>query len=197
MTQPLPHRLKESPSQTAGPYVHIGCTPNAAGLAMFEGDLGASLFRGEAPVDAIQLSGRVLDGMGAPVTDAMVELWQPDARGCFVGRDGADPDFMGFGRSACDGEGRFAFETVMPGPVPWIDGRMQAPHATLWIVARGINVGLHTRAYFDADATDTDPLLSRIQPRQRVETLLAREGEGGWTFDIRLQGKGETVFLDM
>ena len=103
-TQPL-GRLRESPSQTAGPYVHIGCTPNAAGIeGVYPADLGAVMRTGPVRGKAITLRGRVLDGLGAPLRDAVVEVWQADAEGRFAGQEGADPSFTGWGRSAGDPE---------------------------------------------------------------------------------------------
>ena len=114
---------------------------------------------------------------------------------------GADPHFAGWGRAAADFDsGRFRFDTIKPGRVPHTDGKLQAPHITLWIVARGINIGLQTRIYFadEAAANADDPVLRLIEPRERVETLLARpQGEGGYRFDVYLQGPCETVFLDI
>ena len=204
MAQKLDY-LRESPSQTAGPYVHIGCTPNVAGIEMYGGDLGASLKRGPVKGREITLRGTVFDGTGTPLRDAMIEIWQADAEGLFPSanetRGAADPNFTGWGRSAGDPEtGEFSFETIKPGPVPFPDGRMQAPHITVWVVARGINIGLHTRAYFaDEEAANAaDPILSRIEHQNRVPTLLARpEGAGVYRFDIHLQGPDETIFFDM
>ena len=207
-----PGPLRESPSQTAGPYVHIGATPGFAGLdGVYERDLGSTMREENARGEAITLRGTIRDGTGALVRDALVECWQADAQGRFAGDEDADPAFAGFGRSACDAEtGEWRFETIRPGRVPWTDGRMQAPHVSLWIVARGINIGLHTRLYFDGDpANGDDPLLSAIQPRERTQTMMARrdsDGDDGadapvWLLDIRLQrgpaGEPETVFLDM
>ena len=193
--------LKESPSQTAGPYVHIGCTPNAAGIeGVFPADLGSSMKTGPVQGTEITIEGRVLDGFGTPLKDAMVEIWQPDAAGVFPGRPGADPGFTGFGRAATDGAtGLYRFETVKPGAVPFPDGRLQAPHITFWIVARGINIGLHTRMYFpeETEANAADPILTRIEHQHRLPTLIA-SGEGGaYRFDIRLQGADETIFFDI
>ncbi len=204
MTQPLDY-LKESPSQTAGPYVHIGCVPNFAGIKMYDGDLGASMKTGPVQGQEITIKGHVYDGTGTPLRDAMIEIWQPDAAGLFASanetRGTADPNFTGFGRTAGDMDtGEFTFETVKPGAVPWPDGRMQAPHITFWIVARGINIGLHTRMYFEdeSDANATDPILTRMEHQNRVPTLLAtKTADGVYTFDIHLQGPQETVFFDM
>ena len=197
-----PHPLRESPSQTAGPYVHIGCVPNAAGLSgMGPHDLGHRIVEEGARGERTAIRGVVMDGLGAPLTDALVEIWHADAAGRHPGEPGADPLCHGFGRAASDPEtGEWRFETVRPGAVPAPDGRLMAPHASLWIVARGINLGLHTRLYFpeDEEALARDPLLSRIEHRARAATLIAaREGPGAYRFDVRLQGEGETVFLDV
>lgn len=197
--------LKESPSQTAGPYVHIGCTPNFAGIDIYGGDLGATMKTGPVQGREITVRGVVHDGTGTPMRDAMVEIWQPDAQGLFASanetRGTADPNFTGWGRSAGDMEtGEFRFDTVMPGRVPWPDGRLQAPHITCWIVARGINLGLHTRMYFadEATANAEDPILTRIEHQNRIPTLMAKpDGQDAYRFDIFLQGPQETIFFDM
>ena len=192
--------LSETPSQTAGPYVHIGLMPSHAGNP---GALAVEL--GESPVadgargQIIEITGQVIDGTGWPLRDVLIESWQADAAGRFPGAPDADPAVTGFARFAPDPEtGLFTLRSVKPGPTPLPDGRLQAPHIALWIVARGINTGLQTRLYFDDEDNSRDPLLTRIEQRPRVQTLLARhEGAGKYRFDIRLQGAGETVFLDL
>ncbi|MBT8456256.1 MAG: protocatechuate 3,4-dioxygenase subunit alpha [Rhodobacteraceae bacterium] len=205
MVQPLDY-LKETPSQTAGPYVHIGCTPNFSGIeGVFDTDLGASMKTGPVKGQEITVRGTVFDGTGTPLRDAMIEIWQADADGLFPSanetRGTADPNFTGWGRSAGDmATGEFVFDTVKPGRVPFHDGRLQAPHATFWIVARGINIGLHTRMYFaDEEAANAeDPILTRIEHQNRVPTLLAKsEGADVYRFDIHLQGPHETIFFDI
>ena len=188
-------QYRESPSQTAGPYVHIGCIPTFAGLAdIYPEDLGLRAVEDGAEGQIITITGMIYDGTGWAFRDAMFESWQPDASGRFPGEDGADPKVAGFCRFAADGEtGEFTLRTVKPGSV---DG--QAPHIALWIVARGINTGLQTRIYFEDEDNDADPVLNRIEQRHRVETLIAKKtGEGIYRFDIVLQGEAETVFLDM
>lgn len=195
------HRARsESPSQTAGPYVHIGCAPNFAGLTgVYPDDLGASMMLGPVKGEKIALRGTIYDGTGLPLRDAMIEAWQADGDGRYP--PDAVPNFTGWGRSTCDAEtGEFAFDTVKPGRVRWPDGRLQAPHITLWIVARGVNLGLHTRAYFaDEEAANAeDPILTRIEHRSRVPTLLATsEADGLYRFNIHLQGPEETIFFDI
>jgi protocatechuate 3,4-dioxygenase alpha subunit len=192
--------LEETPSQTAGPYVHIGCIPSFAGVAgVYPEDLGLSPVRDGARGKAITVTGSVFDGTGWALRDIMLESWQADAAGLYPGQDGADPDVIGFCRFAADGEtGLFTLRTVKPGRVGLRDGRVQAPHISLWLVARGINIGLQTRIYFEDEDNAADPVLSRIEQRPRVETLIARQdAPGRYRFDIRLQGEGETVFLDL
>ena len=204
MPQPLT-RFKETASQTAGPYVHIGCTPNFCGISgVYPEDLGTTIITGDAKGDRVTIRGRIFDGAGAPLKDALVEIWQADANGLYNSpsemRGAADPHVTGFGRCATDmASGEFSFETVKPGRVPYPDGRMQAPHVTFWIVARGINIGLHTRMYFSDEekANAEDPLLGRVEHRHRVETLIGRREGDVVTFDIHLQGERETVFLDI
>ena len=194
MVQPLDN-LRETPSQTAGPYVHIGCIPTFAGLgAVYPQDLGKFAIEDGAKGQIITISGSIYDGAGWAFRDAMFESWQCDAAGLFPGQDGADPNVNGFCRFAADGEtGEFTLRTVKPGRVGG-----QAPHIALWIVARGINTGLQTRIYFADDDNDGDPVLSRIEQRHRVETLIAKKtGDAAYRFDIHLQGQKETVFLDM
>ena len=197
-------RPKESPSQTAGPYVHIGCVPNFCGIGgVYPGDLGAAIAGEKARGQRISVTGTVIDGTGTPLKDAMVEIWQADADGLYPGdpRGPCDPAFTGWGRRAGDyATGEWRFETVKPGRVPFPDGRLQAPHILFWIVARGINIGLNTRMYFpdEAAANAEDPILTRLDHQNRVPTLVARaDGSGAYRFDIRLQGDGETVFFDI
>ncbi len=197
MAKPLP----ETASQTAGPYVHIGCTPNQAGVTgVYPTDPGNRMITDAASGARITLTGRVFDGLDAPLCDALIEAWQPDAKGRFAGMADADPHVTGFGRCACDPQtGLFRFDTIRPGAVPWPAGGMQAPHITLWIVARGINIGLHTRVYFaDDPAIGTDPALALIDDPSRRRTLLSHpDGHGGYHIDIHLQGPEETVFFDV
>jgi protocatechuate 3,4-dioxygenase alpha subunit len=204
MAQAL-ERLKESASQTAGPYVHIGLTPNFCGIeGVYPADLGASMVNEKTKGERIRVKIRVIDGADSPLRDALVEIWQADAAGIYNSpsdlRGRVDPNFSGWGRQATDmTTGECVFETVKPGRVPFIDGRLMAPHVTVWIVARGINIGLHTRMYFGDEqaANAEDPVLARIEHRSRAATLIApREGDT-YSFDIRLQGDNETVFFDI
>ena len=204
MPQPL-DLLKETPSQTAGPYVHIGLMPNFVDVhGAHAEDLGGRMINDKTKGERIAIEGRVIDGGGEPLRDCVVEIWQADAAGLYPSpsesRGTADPNFTGWGRAAADPQsGKFRFETIKPGRVPFPDGRMQAPHLSLWIIARGINVGLNTRLYFgdEAEANAADPILARIEQRSRVQTLIARRSGNRFALDIHLQGPDETVFFDI
>lgn len=185
-----------TPSQTVGPFFNFGLTTKAS-LGQVAGP--------EAEGERIRLSFRVTDGDGAPAAgDAMIELWQADAAGCYPhpadARAGADCAFHGFGRLETDREGRCTFETIKPGRVAAGDGSLQAPHINVLVFARGLLRHLHTRVYFEGDPSNArDPVLALVPERRRA-TLLARPREGNpgaWDFDIVLQGDSETVFFDV
>lgn len=204
MTQSL-DRLKESASQTAGPYVHIGLTPNFAEIGgVYPQDLGITMVNDKTKGERISVRIRVIDGANTPLKDALVEIWQADAAGLYNSpsemRGASDPNFAGWGRKATDmTTGECVFDTIKPGRVPFRDGRPQAPHITLWIVARGINIGLHTRIYFgdEAKANAEDPILTRLEHQNRVPTLVAERDGDAYVFDVHLQGEKETVFFDI
>ncbi|WP_339712578.1 protocatechuate 3,4-dioxygenase subunit alpha [uncultured Sneathiella sp.] len=204
MTQPLTY-FKETPSQTAGPYVHIGLTPNFTEIkGIYDEDLGHNLVNDLTEGERLTVTGRIFDGMGVPLKDALVEIWQADSKGLYNSpsefRGQADPNFTGWGRCPSHMEsGVFTFETIKPGPVPFKDGRLMAPHIAFWIVARGINLGLHTRMYFSDEeaANGDDPVLARIEHRDRASTLIGDRKGNKVTFDIHLQGDRETVFFDL
>ncbi len=204
---------RETASQTAGPYVHIGLAPEVAGFDIFENNFGNVLVNERTKGQRIRIEGRVFDGIGTVLKDVLIEIWQANAEGKYAhpgdrqpGKS-IDPNFRGWGRACTDFEsGVYAFETIKPGPVEGRNGRFMAPHVTAWIVARGINIGLNTRIYFgdEAEANAKDAVLNIIEWEARRKTLVAerldKKGEGGavvYRFDIRLQGDGETVFFDV
>lgn len=203
----LPY-LKETPSQTAGPYVHIGLTPAIAGLRTNGPQPGATIAAEGVNGRRIRIEGVVRDADNAPVRDAVIEVWQADADGRYPHPEDpraveVEPGFTGWGRVVPDlASGRFAFETLKPGPVQGRGGAVQAPHITFWLVARGINIGLHTRLYFaDEEAANAaDPVLARIEPQRRPTLIAAPEQPGPppvYRFDIHLAGPAETVFFDI
>ncbi|MEM9439313.1 MAG: protocatechuate 3,4-dioxygenase subunit alpha [Pseudomonadota bacterium] len=199
MTQPLDYR-EETPSQTAGPYVHIGLIPSFTGNGqIYEHELGKSPIQDGAKGQIIEVVGSVFDGTGWAMRDVLIESWQADAAGVYPGQIDADPAVSGFCRLVAEDEGgEFRLRTIKPGPVRMRGGLIQSPHISLWIVARGINIGLSTRLYFEDEDNSNDPLLARIEQRQRIQTLIAKKiVENQYRFDIRLQGEGETVFLDI
>ncbi|MGH1415252.1 MAG: protocatechuate 3,4-dioxygenase subunit alpha [Pelagimonas sp.] len=206
MAQPLDY-LKETPSQTAGPYVHIGLAPGAAGFDIYDQELGKDIAGPNAAGERITVEGIVIDGTGSPIKDVLLEAWQANADGNYAHPEGGgdvEDGFRGFGRVITEFEtGEWTFDTIKPGPVPGRSGATQAPHINLWVVARGINLGLNTRVYFEdeAEANAADPVLNLIEWENRRATLIAkrsdRDGKTVYRFDIRVQGDGETVFFDI
>lgn len=201
--------LRETASQTAGPYVHIGLAPHAAGFDIFEKNFSHVLAGPDTAGERIVIEGRVIDGSGTPLRDVLVEIWQANAEGRYnhpADRQDKplDKGFQGWGRSCSDFEtGTYRFETIKPGAVEGRNGRTMAPHINFWIVARGINIGLNTRMYFsdESNANATDPVLNLIEWEVRRKTLVAqrteRDGQVVYLFDIRIQGEDETVFFDV
>lgn len=202
-----PEYLKETASQTAGPYVHIGLAPGAAGFDIYHRELGHDIAGPNAAGERIRVEGLMIDGTGSPIKDVLLEVWQANAEGRFAHPEGGGPvedGFRGWGRVITDFEtGAWGFDTVKPGTVPGRNGTLQAPHLSLWLVARGINTGLSTRLYFDdePEANAADPTLNLIEWERRRSTLIAtremRDGTAVYRFDIKIQGEDETVFFDI
>ena len=203
--------LQETPSQTAGPYVHIGLIPHQAGFDIFEKDFSNTLVTPETEGERITIEGRVIDGTGSICKDILLEIWQANAAGKYAHEADqqdkpVDPAFRGWGRTGTAFDtGVYTFETIKPGKVAGRSGRGEmAPHVSFWIAARGINIGLSTRMYFsdEEEANKKDPVLNIIEQTERRKTLIAqrseRDGKVVYTFDIRLQGGAdETVFFDV
>jgi protocatechuate 3,4-dioxygenase alpha subunit len=204
---------RETASQTAGPYVHIGLAPQAAGFDIFENNFGSVLTNAKTKGERIRIEGRVFDGIGTVLKDVLIEIWQANAAGKYAhpadrqpGK-AIDPSFRGWGRSCTDFEtGVFTFDTIKPGSVEGRNGRFMAPHINAWVVARGINIGLNTRIYFgdEAEANGKDAVINLIEWEARRKTLIAERLDrkadnvaAVYRFDIRLQGEGETVFFDV
>jgi len=188
--------LTPIPSQTVGPYFHLGLT-----TGRFSGCLAGPEAKGER----ILLKCRVLDGDGALVNDALIEVWQANANGKYYHPEDtqekpADPAFCGFGRMATAEDGSCSFETIKPGRVPGNGNALQAPHLNISVFARGVLKRLATRVYFAGDpGNEEDPVLA-LAPEERRGTLLAQPDPthpGVWQFDIHLCGERETVFFDV
>lgn len=186
----------QTPSQTVGPFFHYGL--------IFDGD--NNLFNDQTKGQRILITGKVYDGDGEPVPDAMIETWQADAEGIYnhpadPNQSNADPNFGGFARAATNDDGNFTITTIKPGVVTW-DGEVnQAPHINVRVFARGILIHAYTRLYFsDEDANNADPVLNLAGVASRKDTLIAalEESHGApvYRFDIRLQGDQETVFFN-
>ena len=208
MAQPLNY-LRETASQTAGPYVHIGLAPGAAGFNLFEKELGTDIAGPNAAGERIRVEGLVTDGTGAPVKDVLIEVWQANAAGIHPRPWTPAPprsrpaSAAGAGSSATSTPGSGPSTRSSPAARRAAAAAPMAPHLNLWIVARGINIGLNTRIYFgdEAEANAADPVLGLVEQAAAAATLIAprgmRDGRPVYRFDIRLQGEGETVFLDV
>ena len=185
-------RYLPTPSQTVGPYLHIELP-----------HVGSSELVSAGDPDAIRIRGAVYDGEGAPVNDAVVEIWQANRGGRYAHPEDRreeiplEEGFDGFGRSATDDEGRYEFVTVKPGRVPGHDGALQAPHLEVSVLARGLLKRLATRIYFpdEEEANAADAALASIEDPGERKTLIARPEDGGLRFDIHLQGDDQTTFF--
>jgi protocatechuate 3,4-dioxygenase alpha subunit len=189
--------LVPTPSQTVGPFFHFCLTHDKSCVRCIAGP--------QAKGERVHLTVRVLDGNGEEVPDAMIEIWQANSDGKYNHPDDqqqkpVDPGFLGFGRMGTGEKGNCEFETIKPGRVPGPESIPQAPHLNLAIFGRGMLKQLYTRIYFEGDpANQEDPILALV-PLDRRETLMAHPDTarpGGWRFDLRLQGEGETVFFDV
>lgn len=195
-------RLKQTPSQTVGPFFAYGLTPEQYGYP-FRSLAGPVLVDDDTPGERIRIVGRVLDGEGRAVPDAMIEIWQADGEGRYA--HPADPRgsnlrFKGFGRcgTGTDPENRFVFATIKPGPI----GDGQAPHVNVLLFMRGMLSHVFTRIYFadEAEANAGDPVLAGVEEARRHTLIAARETTPGgilYRFDLHMQGPAETVFFDV
>jgi len=186
----------QTPSQTVGPFFHFALDHKGDEILANDATVG----------ERIVIEGRVFDGDGAPLGDAMIEIWQANAAGRYDHPDDKqqkplDPAFHGFGRCSTDPDGRYRFHTIRPGPVPGPGNTLQAPHIDVTVFARGMLKQLMTRIYFEGEPLNADdPILGLVPDTKRRDTLMARRAngkDGPYIFDIRLQGQGETVFFDV
>jgi protocatechuate 3,4-dioxygenase alpha subunit len=177
--------LDQTPSQTIGPFFHFSLPWR-----------GGEDLAGPNPAGrVIKISGRVLDGAGEPVSDALLEIWQADPAGAYRGTDG----FIGFGRCPTNAEGRYRFRTLLPGRAPAPGGGLQAPHLAMSVLGRGLLRRLATRVYFEDGEGNAEDAILALVPAERRPTLIATRGDGpgDYRFDIVLQGERETVFFDV
>lgn len=194
--------LKQTPSQTVGPFFAFGLTAPQYGYpfdAFASGDLADTSTEGQH----IEIVGQVLDGAGVPVSDAMIEVWQADAQGRYAhpaDRRSSNQSFRGFGRFGTGTlpDNSFVFRTVKPGSV---EGR-QAPHINVTVFMRGLLLHAYTRIYFadEESANASDPVLQSVPADRRATLLAQREeapGRNLYRFDIHMQGDDETVFFDI
>ena len=188
-----------TPSQTVGPFLAIALPWPDGPYVVPAGTPGA-----------VVISGRVFDGAGAPVPDALVETWQADPDSRFDHPDdprGAAPPavvgFRGFGRSATDADGRYQITTLRPGALPTAGDGSEAPHLDVSVFARGLLDRVVTRIYFpdEIEANAADPVLAAIADPVRRSTLIAvadpAQPRTTFHFDVRLRGEGETVLFDV
>lgn len=182
--------LRMTGSQTVGPFFKIGLS------WLYRNEIG----REARGAERVRIRGVVYDGDGAPVPDALIEIWQADTHGRYAtGPDGeaiSDAEFMGFGRVPTDAQGVYEFRTVKPGRVPGADGQLQAPHLSIAVFMRGLLKPVRSRLYFPDDpSNDSDPVLASV-PAARRATLIARTApENGLEWDVVMQGPQETVFF--
>ena len=208
----------QTPWQTVGPFFHYGLPWKGGADLVGQSDLGArpELFgeehyvlnlsapKGEVAGTRIEVCGQVRDAAGAPVPDAMVEIWQANAAGRYASPADAreelplDPGFIGFGRSSTSKVGEYRFLTIKPGRTPGPGNGLQAPHIAVGVFGRGLIKRLVTRIYFEDEAANDEDAILELVPAARRPTLIARKtGEGHYRFDIVLQGEDETVFFDV
>jgi protocatechuate 3,4-dioxygenase alpha subunit len=188
--------MKQTPSQTVGPFYSIGLTDRAMNRLVTD----------NTPGQRIRIEGQVIDGDGAPVPDAMIEIWQANAAGRYNHPDDKqekplDQSFTGWGRSGTEPSGSYFFETIKPGPVPASAESVQAPHINVIVFARGMLTHAFSRIYFNDELlNESDPILNSIENERRRTLIAVRHEENGkviYRFDIHLQGENETVFFDM
>ena len=186
--------LDETPFQTAGPFLHIGCMPNKININnLYESDLGEVPFKNKEDAKMITLEGSVFDGNGIALDDVMLETWQSDENGLFL-------EDNGFARFIPDNlTKKFRLFTVKPGQVENFDGRNQSPHICLSISSRGLNMNLNTRIYFEGDDLLNDPILSTIKNNNgNIDSLVAKKlKKNVYVFNVFLQGDKETIFFEL
>jgi protocatechuate 3,4-dioxygenase alpha subunit len=192
-------KLRQTPSQTVGPYFAYGLAPEQYGYNQNLSSIaGSQMAEGDVEGQRIRVEGRVFDGKGEPISDALIEVWQADQLGRYAHPSdprGSNNTFKGFGRcgTGTDKQNRFWFDTIKPGKVD----SGQAPHLNVIVSMRGMLLHAFTRAYFsDEPSNATDKVLNAIPAERRDTLIAAHQGGGVYRFDIHMQGDRETVFFD-
>jgi protocatechuate 3,4-dioxygenase, alpha subunit len=185
--------LQATTSQTVGPYLHIGLTWLTTDNLVGPGVSG----------ERVTIEGRVLDGDGEPVQDALIEIWQANAHGKYAHPEDTqdkplEPEFKGFGRVPTDEKGAFRFTTIKPGRVPGPGESLQAPHLVISIFMRGLLKQLVTRLYFPNESSNAeDPILKLVDSTRRATLIAKKIADGVLEWNVVLQGDDETVFFDV
>jgi protocatechuate 3,4-dioxygenase alpha subunit len=185
--------LQATASQTVGPFFSIGLAP------LYRSDIAGPEVEGER----VRVQGIVLDGDGAPIPDALIEIWQANAHGRYAHPEDRQnkpltAGFAGFGRIPTDAHGRFAFTTIKPGPVPGPNDELQAPHLVVGVLMRGLLKRAATRMYFSDEPSNAEDPVLRLVPESRRGTLIAKRlAEGSFEWNVRMQGSEETVFFEL
>lgn len=193
---------KQTPSQTIGPFFAFGLTPEEYGTSAIVSNV---LINNHTKGERIRIHGRVLDGEGEPVKDAMLEIWQADRNGRYqhpADQRKTDSDLKGFGRRGTDENGMYSFVTIKPGQLPGSGDTLQAPHINMIVFARGMLVHAYTRVYFsdEVEANEIDPILNTVESSRRQTLIAERDAShkiSRYSFNIHLQGANETVFFDV
>jgi protocatechuate 3,4-dioxygenase, alpha subunit len=200
-----------TPSQTVGPFFAYGLTPEGRnkwdpnGTYSWKTTVADNLVTPDVTGERIRIEGRIFDGDGVGINDAMLEIWQADAQGRYAhprdSRALPNATFKGFGRSATSKDGAFSFDTIKPGAVPGPNGKAQAPHIVVCIYSRGMLRQVYTRLYFEGEAANASDAILALVPADRRDTLIAKKsmknGQPVYTFDIHMQGDKETVFFEV
>ena len=200
-----------TPSQTVGPFFAYGLTPDSrnqwrpSDVYTWKTTVGDNLITPDVTGEKIRIEGRIFDGDGVGINDAMLEIWQADAQGRYAhprdARALPNATFKGFGRSATSKDGAFSFDTIKPGAVPGPNGKPQAPHIVVCIYSRGMLRQVYTRLYFEGEAANASDAILALVPADRRDTLIAKKsvknGQPVYTFDIHMQGDKETVFFEV
>ena len=213
-----PDLLGQTPWQTVGPFFHYALPWKGGADLVGRSDLGArtdlfppehdllnvSTTNGPVKGSRIEIRGTVVDGLGNPIPDALLEIWQANAAGRYRSADDdrsdvpLDEAFIGFGRSSTSEQGEYCFRTVLPGRVPGPGNSLQASHIAVSVMGRGLLKRLVTRIYFEgSDGLSDDPILNLVPADRRATLIAVRDGPQTYRFDIRLQGAAETVFFDI